>query len=199
MKLPRHIWLRLFAIGGISGALYDQIHVQGHVLAYPRDDLLQQSWWVAPNFGLAAVLIALTGGWMGRWAAKLRDAPVDAFELLTNFIWFTAAYLASALLTWPPPLVMALFFVTWLARVLPRRDRVPQLVQGVGMALAGTGFEAVLSATGAFHYLHPDLGHVPFWLPGVYLHGAPLALNWLVRMGAGNREQTVTDSRAAAG
>ena len=182
MKFPLHMWLRLFVVGAIGGAAYDQIHVQAGVLAYPRADVLGQSWWVAPNFGLAAVMIAVTGAWVARWAQRLRVQPVTDSELFSGFAWFTLAYLASALLPFAPPVTFGLFLATWLARVLPRPDRLPQLVEGVGLALCGTSFEAALSATGAFHYLHPDLGLVPAWLPGLYLHGAPLALAWLVRL-----------------
>jgi hypothetical protein len=182
MRLTSRTWLQLFLIGGVAGALYDQIHVRGGVLVYPRHDFLQQSWWVAPNFGLAAVMIALTGGWIARWASRKHLGTQDNRELLGHFAWFTLAYLASAFLPLQPPLVLALFVATWLGRVLPRRDRVPQLIQGLGLAVAGTTFETVLSATGAFHYLRPDLVYVPSWLPGLYLHGAPLALALLVRV-----------------
>ena len=176
------MWLRLFLVGAIGGAAYDQIHVRAHVLAYPRDDFLAQSWWVAPNFGLAALLIALTGGWIARWASRLRGRAVDDAELFGHFAWFTLAYFASALLPVPAPIVLGLFVVTWLARVLPRPDRGAQLVAGIAIAVTGTAFEAALSSTGAFRYLRPDMGPVPTWLPGLYLHGAPLALAWLVRL-----------------
>ena len=182
MKVAPHIWFRLFIVGAIGGAAYDQIHVQAHVLAYPRADFLQQSWWVAPNFGIAALLIAATGGWVARWSTGLRSGPVTDRELFLNFAWFTLAYLLSALLPLQAPLLLGLFALTWLARVLPRPDRLPQLLQGIGLAVCGTSFEAALSATGAFYYARPDIGLVPSWLPGLYLHGAPLALAWLVRL-----------------
>lgn len=199
MKFAPHIWLRLFVVGAIAGAAYDQIHVQARVLAYPQNDLLQQSWWVAPNFGLAAVLIAATGGWIARWAMRLQASPVEDRALYTSFAWFTAAYLASALVPLSAPLMMALFALSWLARVLPRRDRLPQLAEGVGLAICGTSFEALLSSTGAFHYVRPDLGPVPSWLPGLYLHGGPLALVLLRRLQQLKDEQTVTDNRQLAG
>ena len=34
-----------------------------------------------------------------------------------------------------------------------------------------------LSGIGAFSYARPDLGNVPAWLPGLYLQGAPLAID----------------------
>ena len=46
----------------------------------------------------------------------------------------------------------------------------------IGLAVAGTLYEGTLSGSGAFSYLRPDFYNVPIWLPGLYLHGAPLAI-----------------------
>jgi len=43
------------------------------------------------------------------------------------------------------------------------------------MAVAGSAFEGAWSALGFFYYHHPDIGGVPRWLPGIYLHVALLA------------------------
>jgi hypothetical protein len=42
------------------------------------------------------------------------------------------------------------------------------------LAAAGTGFEAALVGADMFRYA--DFDPVPIWLPGLYLHGAALAL-----------------------
>ncbi len=182
MKLTPQMWFRLFVTGGMSGAAYDQIHVQGHVLEYPHAVFLQQDWWVAPLFGLASVVLVATGGGVARWAERLKPGAIGDREIVSYFGWFTAAYLASALLPIPPSALAALFAVTWLARVLPRPDRAPQLLLGVVMAVVGSSFEAWLTTTGSFHYLNPDLGAISSWLPGLYLHGGPLAIAWLIRL-----------------
>ena len=48
----------------------------------------------------------------------------------------------------------------------------------------------VWSALGFFHYRHPDLGGVPRWLPGIYLHVALVAPS-LERLVAKSRRQPV--------
>src|SRR4051812_7631186 len=53
-------WVLLFLAGGIGGALCDQIHVQAGVLAYAHPFVLDQAWWVAPQFGVA-MLVVLAG------------------------------------------------------------------------------------------------------------------------------------------
>src|SRR5690349_19041704 len=55
-------WVLLFLAGGIGGALCDQIHVQAGVLAYPHPFVLDQAWWVAPQFGVAMLVILVGAG-----------------------------------------------------------------------------------------------------------------------------------------
>src|SRR5436309_1219266 len=50
-------WVLLFLAGGIGGALCDQIHVRAGVLAYPHPFVFDQAWWVAPQFGVALLVI----------------------------------------------------------------------------------------------------------------------------------------------
>jgi hypothetical protein len=73
--------------------------------------------------------------------------------------------------------------VTWMARIRGRGDdRVRVGVYGLLLALVGSAFEGRWSATGSFTYAAPDIAGVPLWLPGLYLHGAPLAVD-VARMG----------------
>ncbi|MBI5610046.1 MAG: DUF2878 family protein [Deltaproteobacteria bacterium] len=172
----------LFVAGGVGGALCDQIHVQGGVLAYSRPDLLGQAWWVGPLFGMATlVMYVATWVWVGR-SERAQPGPVTRRDLLLHSAWFVGAYLASALLQHQPRLLALVYLLLFLRRLLRRRDAVWQVLNGVGLAVGGTSFEAVLASTGAFHYQHPDLWTVPLWLPGVYLHGAPLAMAVLRRL-----------------
>src|SRR5437870_5833972 len=46
----------MFVLGGIGGALVDQIHVRFGVLFYPEPFFLGQGWWVAANFGIATII-----------------------------------------------------------------------------------------------------------------------------------------------
>ena len=47
----------LFLLGGAAGAGLDQIHVRTGVLSYASPGRLGQPWWVAPQFGAAAVAV----------------------------------------------------------------------------------------------------------------------------------------------
>src|SRR5687767_4805839 len=159
-------------LGGVGGALCDQIHVQTGVLSYPRPFLLDQAWWVAPVFGAGAPLVLFGALPFARAATdpRLRD-------LLVGFAWFLGAYLGSGLVgDRAPVLYAAVLGVTWLGRVaLAPAPRAPLVVYSLLLAAAGCLWEGWLSSTGAFAYARP-LYWVPVWLPGIYLHGAPLAI-----------------------
>jgi hypothetical protein len=167
--------LILFVAGGLGGALCDQIHVRSGVLSYPDPVLAGQSWWVAPQFGLAVPVMLLAARRFAEAARRARSGAVRR-ELVTGGAWFLAAYGASGLWHGHPALLAAGYGVAWLARLAGRPDRVPLAAWSILLALGGTFYEGTLAATGAFHYGRPDLYHVPIWLPGIYLHGAPLAL-----------------------
>jgi hypothetical protein len=168
-------WFGLLVLGGVLGALCDQIHVRFGVLSYPRADVLLQAWWVAPNFALSAVVMLVGSQPFVEQGIPLERSGPSSRELAIAGLWFLAAYFASGLLQDRPALLMAGYVAAWLARVLPRAERKPMLVHGILLAAAGTGYETVLSAMDTFHYHHPQVLGVPVWLPGLYLHGSPLA------------------------
>ena len=163
--------LALFAAGGIGLALCDQIHVQAGVLDYDTGGFFGQAWWVPLQFGLAAVAIVAGAAPFARGRAK-----PGTVAFLTGTLWFVAAYAASGLFDAHPYALAAAFVVTWALRVAFARQPSSLVAFSLLLAAAGTGAEAILSAAGTFAYTNPDLLGVPIWLPGLYLHGAPLAL-----------------------
>lgn len=160
----------LFALGALVGTALDQIHVQGGVLHYRSPGPLGPPWWVFPQFGFAAAVMA--GGW-GVWAdlfvAKDIRPPVRAFAIA--FAWFVAAYLGSAVFQ-AHEVPYALATVTAFgARLVGDDDRGAAIAHALGCAAGGCAWEIVLSSTGAFTYDAPSsLVNVPLWLPGLYLH-----------------------------
>jgi hypothetical protein len=163
--------LALFAAGGIGLALCDQIHVQAGVLDYETGGFFGQAWWVPLQFGVAALAIVAGAAPFARGRAK-----PGAAAFLTGTLWFVAAYAASGLFDAHPYALAAAFVVTWALRVALARQPSSLVAFSLLLAAAGTGAEAILSAAGTFAYANPDLLGVPIWLPGLYLHGAPLAL-----------------------
>jgi hypothetical protein len=163
--------LALFAAGGIGLALCDQIHVQSGVLDYDTGGYFGQAWWVPLQFGVAALAIVAGAAPFARGRAQPK-----LIDFVTGTAWFVAAYAASGLFDAYPNALAVAFVLTWALRVALAPQPASLVAYSLLLAAAGTAAEAALSAAGTFAYANPDLLGVPIWLPGLYLHGAPLAL-----------------------
>jgi hypothetical protein len=171
-------WL-VMAVGlGLLGAACDQFHVQSGLLSYPDPWVWDQASWVPLNFavlltGLVAATIPI-----GRIAAR-RGAPDPGVgRLAGGFAWFVGMYGLSALVAPEAPGLLASIYVAlWVPRVVLREDRAVLVPYGIALAFAGCGVEAIETELGWFAYSEPDVAGVPLWLAGIYLHGAPLALD----------------------
>ena len=172
-------WLLAISFGSVLCTLLDQLHVRFGVLAYRDGPMFGQAPWVPGLFALAT-LVGLAG--YVTWARKLgfrRDlveGPRDRWgtlEAAWALAWLTVTYAVSGPLQRWPQALLFVYVATFALRCWSLRA--PGLaVNAVQFAVGGTAFESLLSSTGAFHYRHPDLWGVPMWLPGVYLHAAPL-------------------------
>jgi len=169
-------WLKILVVGGLCGALCDQIHVQGQVLSYAQPAIAGQAWWVAPLFGVASLVIYAAASLWAPLAERQSPAAVTPGEIARQALWFVAMYALSAGMQQKPIWLCALYAILLVRRLVRRRDVTAQLANAAGLAVGGTAFEMALSSTGAFSYRAPDVFGVPMWLPGLYLHGAPLAL-----------------------
>lgn len=164
-------------IGGVAGAGLDLVcHVQQGVLYYPRPEpgVFGQPWWVAPQFGVATLAAIVLSIPFARAAAPRRRETWIS-PIVSGMLWLVAAYLASGLFRdYPVPLTAALGGL-FVARIALRPERGPVALWGIAMAIGGVAYEIAISRMGYFLYARPDW-IVPMWLPGVYLHAAPLAI-----------------------
>jgi hypothetical protein len=178
-------WLALAVCLGLIGAACDQFHVQSELLSYPDPWLWDQAAWVPLNFavlltGLVAVTIPLA-----RAAARRGVREPRAAGLAADLAWFVGAYAVSGLVAPDHPDALAIaYVVVWLPRVALRPDRALLVPYGIALAIAGCLVEAAEIQLGWFAYAEPDVIGIPLWLPGIYLHGAPLALGVARRVDA---------------
>lgn len=168
------VWLGV----GLLLSLCDRFfHVSFGVLAYSHPLVTGQAWWVFPGFVGAAA-----GMYLG---AKLlfldRTVPARPATIAGSLGLFVAAYAASGLfLAWPRELLVG-YVVTWLLRVALAPERGAVFVFGLVLAAMGMVIEGLLMLTGDVAYSAPEIFHVPWWLGGLYLHGAFVVLR-LVRL-----------------
>lgn len=170
--------LALVCLGvGLLLTLCDRFfHVSFGVLSYSHPLLTGQAWWVFPGFVGAA-----GGMYLGARLLFLeRTAPARPAAIAASLGLFVAAYAASGVfLAWPHAL-LAGYVVTWLLRVALAPDRAAVFVFGLILAVMGIVVEGLLMLTGDVAYSAPEIFHVPWWLGGLYLHGAFVVLQ-LVR------------------
>lgn len=177
---------RLFIVGAVMGTLLDLIHVQSGVLYYASPFYPGgQAFWVPLLFG-AAALVLVRGYRSFAEFLGVRDPIASTNSLTEAALGFVAAYAATGLFHEHELLLTAALVVSWAwhQKRHPGEGGVPY---AVGLAIAGSFFEAALSSTGAFSYTSPDLLGVPVWLFALYLHASILTRAIALRYFGGAR------------
>ncbi len=177
-------------VGAVLCTVCDHLHATHGVLSYPAIFAWSQAWWV-PFLFFAASLGAIVGVSTVRKLA--RGAPVvmpGPARLLSDVVAFVTAYAFTAFGHTLPNVVLVVLVLWWAARMLALAEVDAAAVRWVVAfslvtAVAGTVFEGAWSALGFFHYENPDVIGVPRWLPGIYLHVAPLAITFATFIGRG--------------
>lgn len=81
-------------------------------------------------------------------------------------------YLASGFGNDYPALLTLIFYGTFVLRWAASYDRAWLLLLAVSMGIGGMFAEGLMSHFGQVAYRHMDVCYVPFWLGGLYMHGA---------------------------
>lgn len=169
--------MKLAGLGGIAATVCDANHVATGTLRYPRPVLFGQAWWVLPGFFvgfvlMAAAYLAAASGARALVSTEESQAPgsVTAFvEAITSFV---LVYLASGFGNESPALLSLVFYGTFALRWAFTYERAWLLAVAVTLAIGGMTAEGSMGAAEIVAYRHVDIFHVPFWLGGVYMHGA---------------------------
>lgn len=172
LSYPVHLMLTWLGVGLVLTLCDRFFHVSFGVLAYRAPLPTGQAWWVLPGFVFAAASMYL--GARDLFARHCHSATPR--QIATSLALFVAAYAASGLFLAHPQALLVGYVATWLARVALSPDRLVLLVFGPLLAVAGVVIEGLLMLTGDVAYSAPEIFHVPWWLGGLYLHGAFVVL-----------------------
>ncbi len=169
--------LLLALLGACIATFCDGIHVYTQTLSYPDPFLFGQAWWVFPGFVLAFLFMGSAYYFIaGRLPSGVRvrqSVSRGSFrELIETATAFAFVYLTSGFGNTEPVLLSVIFYGTFLLRWLFSYERLWLLLLATIMAFGGMFAEGSLSAAGWVAYRHVDVFHVPFWLGGLYMHGA---------------------------
>jgi hypothetical protein len=163
-----------FAIGALLGTSLDAIHVAGDVLVYHGATIAGMGWWVPLQFGVVGVAAGLAVPALERAAGPPEPPRWGADRLVGELVLFAALYELTAL-AGPDDaglLAVALFALAG-ARLALAPTRGDWIYVVVAAVLGPLG-EGLVSATGVFEYLHPDVIGVPWWLAGLWANGGLL-------------------------
>ncbi len=178
MRNTKTVGVILLAFLGAAMATFcDGIHVYTQTLSYPHPFWFGQAWWVYPGFVLAFLLMECAY----LFVVKILPAGIskqesiskgNVRELAEMSITFMLIYMLSGFGNLAPVFLSVIFYSTFAVRWLCSYDRTWLLLLAFLMAIGGMFAEGALAAIGLVTYRHVDVFYVPFWLGGLYVHGA---------------------------
>lgn len=167
----------LAVLGAIVATLCDANHVFTHTLSYPSSFVAGQAWWVFPGFFLAFATMGvtyffLTNALRTRLPLATSQSAGNAQAMMETLAAFAMVYLVSGFGNEHLVLLSLIFYGTFVLRWAVSYDRQWLLLLAVIMGIGGMFAEGLMSHFGQVTYRHVDVFYVPFWLGGLYMHGA---------------------------
>ena len=167
----------LALLGAAITTFCDGVHIHTRTLAYTHPFWFGQPWWVYPNFVLAFLLMGygylfLVDRLPAMIETRKSTSQGNARELIETLITFALVYLLSGFGNFEPVCLSFIFYGTFAVRLIFSYDRIWLLLLAFLMAVGGMFAEGVIAAAGLMKYRCVDIFYVPFWLGGLYLHGA---------------------------
>lgn len=173
---PRMI--AFLAVGALVATGCDALHVRAGTLSYPSPSLpTGQAWFVFPGFVAAFALMAAFHARGARWVGRVASTstsvlPGPARPFVEALVAFAAVYGLSAYGHDDPGMLALLFYGAFAVRLAFTYDRVWALVLAIVLAVGGMVGEGLMTQAGLVTYAHDEVFGVPWWLGGLYMHGA---------------------------
>ncbi len=173
-------WTSVCVLGLLAASVAtfcDAIHVYTGTLSYPQPIWFGQAGWVFPLFFLAFVAMAVTYVAILPVTATLVSCKVSAGggshrQMVEAILTFAFCYLLSGFGNQSPLFLAWVFYAGFLVRLFFTYERAFLLILATLLAIAGMLVEGVLGALSMVAYREPEIFHVPWWLGGLYAHGA---------------------------
>ena len=173
-------WISVCLLGLLAASVAtfcDAIHVVTGTLSYPQPLWFGQAAWVFPLFFLAFVsmavaYIALAKTLAGPLGLELSSSPGSYRQMVEAILTFAFCYLLSGFGNESPQFLGWVFYAGFMLRLLFTYERVFLLLLALLLAGGGMLVEGGLGALSMVAYREPEIFHVPWWLGGLYAHGA---------------------------
>lgn len=176
----QQLFPRLFSltlIAALLATLCDANHAFTGTLSYPAPWIAGQALWVFPGFFVAFFTMGLSyfllPGRLPPGVATVQSTSAgSASAFVEAMAAFAFVYLMSGFGHRQPALLAAIFYGSFVIRWYFSYERAWLLVIALLLAVGGVLGEGLLSALGLVAYARPEVFHVPWWLGGLYMHGA---------------------------
>jgi len=168
----------LALLGAAMATFCDGVHVYTQALSYPNPFWLGQAWWVYPGFVMAFLFMEYAYFFVVKILPAVGILTQESTsrgnvrELVETSTTFILIYVLSGFGNLSPVFLSVIFYATFAVRWFFSYERAWLLLLAVSMAIGGMFAEGVLAAAGLVTYRHVDVFYVPFWLGGLYVHGA---------------------------
>lgn len=163
-------------VGAIAATLCDLNHVYTGTLSYPQPFFFNQAWWVFLGFVIGFFTMAVgyysVTSFLPKHLIQYSTTFNNANVMIENLIMFMMVYLASGFGNHHPVLLSIIFYSTFLIRFLFTYERAFIFPLAIMLAISGMAVEGFITQLDLVHYRQPEIFGVPFWLGGVYMHGA---------------------------
>lgn len=169
--------LMLALLAAVVCTFCDAMHIYSAALSYPHPVWFGQAGWVFPLFFVAFFILGVA-------YLLLVKVLADSLQLTTSrrrgnaglmtesMAMFVMTYLLTGFANSSPALLGAILYSIFLIRLCFTYERRFLLLLAVLLALGGMLTEGVLGAMGWVAYSQQQVFFVPWWLGGLYAHGA---------------------------
>ncbi len=180
MKMNANVFKSMFMLSilaAVVATICDANHAHTGALSYPHPLFFNQAGWVFPGFVLAFLSMAfiyyttapLISGSMTN-SDSTTEGPFQ--PLVETLISFMLVYLMSGFGNDEPALLAFIFYGTFTIRLMFTYERMFILIVALALAFGGMFVEGLMTQLDQVHYRQPEIFGVPFWLGGLYMHGA---------------------------
>ena len=169
--------LALGVAGAAVATVCDAIHVHTKTLSYPDPLIWKQAGWVFPGFTVAFVSMAVIYAGIAKpLENKITIEESQQAGEMAPFVeamtYFAVIYMLSGFGNYSPEILCFIFYGTFVLRLGATYEKEWLLIVAFLLAFGGMFGEGLLAQFGLVAYRQPEIFNVPFWLGGVYMHGA---------------------------
>ena len=179
MKTSRLLYFLIpFAfLGALAATVCDANHVFTKTLSYPEPFLFGQAGFVFPGFFVAFTIMALIYHYVTALFPKGVEKGISMSAgsftpFIESLLFFMMIYLMSGFGNYHPQVLSIIFYASFFIRLAFTYEKTFILLFAILLGVGGIFVEGAMTLVDLVRYREPEIFGVPYWLGGVYMHGA---------------------------